>query len=394
MKDFFEEEIVVKKKLHVKKVVIASIIAVTILALIITIIVYKVNPNFQEWVDVNILRKEIQQDDVASIEINSEANAEICAYDKYIGILSKNVFQIYNNSGKEEATLDIPVNNVIFNSCNKFLGIAENGGKKIYLISDKNLAWENEVEGSITQICVNRNGYVAVVISDTSYKTVVSLYDNTGKELFKIFLSSTRIADVTISNDNKYLALAEIDTSSSVIQSKVKVISIENAKTKTGESVIYIHEAEANKLLSNISYKDKNRLICMYDDSIEVIYNEEITTLINLEERDASFMTIDLNNTVAVVEEKASGLFTADSEVSLIDVTNKRENQYTVEEVAKEIYANGNNIALNVGSELHFINTGGWLVKRYLSNQEITNVVLSENLAGIIYRDKIDIISL
>ena len=45
-------------------------------------------------------------------------------------------------------------------------------------------------------------------------------------------------------------------------------------------------------------------------------------------------------------------------------------------------------------AEIEFINTGGWLVKRYKATQEITNVALSSNMAGIIYRDKIEIINL
>lgn len=51
-------------------------------------------------------------------------------------------------------------------------------------------------------------------------------------------------------------------------------------------------------------------------------------------------------------------------------------------------------IALNLGTEIEFINTDGWLVKRYLAKQEITNIVISDNIAGIIYRDRIEIINL
>ena len=68
--------------------------------------------------------------------------------------------------------------------------------------------------------------------------------------------------------------------------------------------------------------------------------------------------------------------------------------EYTVTSVTKEIYTYGDIIALNLGTEIEFINTEGWLVKRYIANQEITNVVVSSNMAGIIYRDKIEIINL
>ena len=51
-------------------------------------------------------------------------------------------------------------------------------------------------------------------------------------------------------------------------------------------------------------------------------------------------------------------------------------------------------IALNLGSQLHFVNRGGWLVKKYIAGQEISKVYMSDNIAGIAYRDKIEIINL
>ncbi len=36
----------------------------------------------------------------------------------------------------------------------------------------------------------------------------------------------------------------------------------------------------------------------------------------------------------------------------------------------------------------------GWLIKKYNSAQDIKNIVLTDNLAGIVYRDKIEFISL
>ena len=201
-------------------------------------------------------------------------------------------------------------------------------------------------------------------------------------------------ADITISNDNKYLALAEIDTTSSVIKSNIKVISIENAQTDTDNSISYIYNANANKLLLNIKYQEKNKLLCLYDNSIDIIENEESKELLNFEERKVSFSTIELNKGIAIVEEKASGLFTADSEVTFINIENQKEINYTTNDVTKEIYSNGDIVALNLGSQLHFVNSGGWLVKKYIAGQEISKVFMSDNIAGIVYRDKIEIIDL
>ena len=89
---------------------------------------------------------------------------------------------------------------------------------------------EEEVDGNISQIYVNKNGYVAVVISGTSYKTVIKMYTPEGKEMFTTFLASTRAVDVSISNDNKYLAIAEVDTSGTMIQSYIRIMSIDKAE--------------------------------------------------------------------------------------------------------------------------------------------------------------------
>ncbi|MCI8352708.1 MAG: hypothetical protein HFJ58_03780 [Clostridia bacterium] len=55
----------------------------------------------------------------------------------------------------------------------------------------------------------------------------------------------------------------------------------------------------------------------------------------------------------------------------------------------------GDNIALNLGSRIDFINTNGWLIKRYISQREVQDIVLAEQIAGIIYsKDKVEITSL
>ena len=73
---------------------------------------------------------------------------------------------------------------------------------------------------------------------------------------------------------------------------------------------------------------------------------------------------------------------------------NSKTKKYEIEEVAKEIYTSEKVIALNLGTELHIINKNGWLMKKYISQQEINNVVISDKIVGIIYRNKIEIIEL
>lgn len=393
MKDFWKEP--ETKKINKKRIAISITIAVAIIAAITIMIIYRKNENFREWFDTQILRKEVNQDRLATISIKEEENPQVYAYNQYIGVLSRNEFKIYGSTAKEEKSLQIEISNPIFASSNRYLAIAEKKGKKIYYITDKEIAWEKTVEGNISQVHISKNGYVALTLVDTSYKTVISVYDEKGEPLFNKFLSTMRVSDIAISSDNKYLAITEIDASGINVKSQIEVFSVEKAKTDAQNSKVATYEFDDSELITNIKYQDKEKLICMAKNKIvEFSLDGSKEELFNNDNKKTTFQTIELSNYVAEIEEKTSDLFSADSVVTIINTENKNTSTYTAKAVTKEIYTSENIIALNLGTEIEFINTGGWLVKRYKAAQEITNITLSSNMAGIIYRDKIEIINL
>lgn len=394
MKDVWKDIEPEVKKINKKKIIITTIVVVIAIAIIIIVGLYMTNRDVRDWIDRNIFRKEVEQDKAITIDFNETLNSNVYAFNRYIGILNQTKFTIYGSTGNKEEELEIQISNPIFSSANRFLAIAENGGQRLYLISDKNISWQAEIDGNISQIFVNKNGYVAVIITGTSHKAVIKTFSPDGKEMFTTFLANTRAVDISISNDNKYLAIAEVDTSGAVIQSSVRIMSVDKAEKDPTNSLEKTYKSETGKLITNIKYQDKGKLICMYTDSINIIENETESELVNSNDKKITFQSIDLENSACYVEEKSSGLFTADSIVNIINSDNKETKQYLVNYVAREIYTNGNIIALNLGTDIEFISTGGWLVKRYVANQEITNIVVSDSIAGIIYRDKIEIINL
>ncbi len=392
MRDYWEQP--EKKKINVKKIVISILISIIIIAIIVLVALYISNEQFRDWTDIQIFRKEISQDRVAVIELEEGQFSNVYAFNRYIGILNKNKLSLYGSTGSEEASLDIEISTPVFFSSNRFLVVGEQNGQKMYLIEDKEIAWESEIEGNISQVYVNKNGYVAVIISGTSYKSVVQVFDPEGNALFKRFLSSTIAMDVSISNDNKYLAIADVDTSGTIVQSHIRVISIEEARTDPSNSEENNYQSEQNKLIIDIEYQDKNRIVCMYTDTISIIENGQETTMFDNEDKKIIAQSVKLNNNFVTIEEESSGIFSANSVVNIVDIDTKNTKNYTLESSIKEIYTKGDIIVLNLGTEVEFINTGGWLVKRYVASQEVTNVTVSDSIAGIIYRDKVEIINL
>ena len=392
MKDYWEEP--ERKKVNAKKIIISVTIAILVVAVIVLVALYITNKTFRNWVDIQVFRKEISQEKVATIDLDEEQTANVYAFNKYIGILNKNKLSIYGSTGQEEVVLDVQITNPTFFSANRFLIIGEQKGQKLYLLEDKEIKWENKLEGNISQVYVNKNGYVAVIASETSYKSVVQIFDPDGNALFKKYLSSTMAIDVSISNDNKYLAIAEVDTSGTIIQSNVREISIEKTKTDPENSEVNNYKSEQNKLIVSIKYQDKDNIICMYTDTINIIENGQETVLFENKDKKITAQSINLDNHFTTIQEESSGIFSANSVVNIVNVDTKNTKNYTIETAVKEIYTKGDMIALNLGTEVEFINTSGWLVKRYVASQEVTNVTVSNSIAGIIYRDKVEIISL
>ena len=394
MRDYWEESETKNKKINAKKIILSIVISILVVAVIVIVALYITNNEFRNWIDIEIFRKEISQDKVTTIELDERDSPNVYAFNKYIGILSKNKLSLYGSSGEEETNLEVKITNPLFDSANRFLPIGESNGQKIYVIEDKKVAWESEVEGNISKVYVNKNGYVAVIMTGMSYKSGVQVFDPEGNSLFISFLSSTVAMDISISNDNKYLAIAEVDTSGTIIQSNVRITSIEKARIDPSNSVESNYKSEQNKLIVNIDYQDKDRIVCMYTDTINIIENNQESVVFDNKDKKIIAQSIDLKNYFATIQEESSGIFSANSVINIVNVENKSTQNYTVETSVKEMYAKGDIIALNLGTEVEFINTAGWLVKRYIASQEVSKVTISDSIAGIIYRDKVEIINL
>ena len=383
-----------KKKIDKKKLVIIIAITILILTFIIIAALYAANKNFRNFMDKHILRKNITNENVAVIDIDYDSNTNIIPYGRYICILAENNLEQYNASGKKEQEVKIEINNPVYDVNGRYLVIGEKDSQKLYLISGTHIIWEKNVDGNLSKVTVNRSGYVTTIISGTSYKSVIVTYDDKGNELFKSYLSNTTAVDARISQDNNYLGYAEINTSGTVIQSNVKIISIKEATEKNTEPV-FNYTAPQNSLILRLKYQEKNRLVCVYDDSIHMIESNVDVKLIDLQEnKKITFGGAQLTNCVYRMVEESTGPFTANTNVEIYNIATQKETTYLIEGVVKSVANYDNIMAMNLGSEVDFINTNGWLIKRYTSRQEIRNIVICDGIAGIIYRDKIELINL
>lgn len=384
-----------EKTLNKKKVAVTVAISALILFIILFIILYNNVVGFRNFMDQYILFKHVNEKDLATINIESDRNIQSYAYYNYVAILENNKLTLYNSSGKEVEQYDVNISTPIFASKDNYLLIAEKNQQKLYLFKDKKLLWTKNVEGQISRINVNQNGYVSVVVSGTSYKSVISTYSENGQEIFKTFLSNTLAVDVDISKDNKYLSFCEIDLSGTMIESKVKTISIEKAKQEPANSIIFTYQIPSNMLVTNLEYQDKNDLVCACDKKVLLLKNGSIETIADFSKNNnISFFGVNLSKSYFSVVEDKYGINNQKTNVEIYNTSSKKANKYSMNGIAKSVVAKNGVIAVNMGTEAYFINENGHLIKKLTTSQEIKDIVISNHIAGIIYRNKIQFLGL
>ena len=385
-----------KKNINKKKLIIFISLGIILAIILITMLVYYSSRDARNFLDTYLFRKNVTQEKLDSIDLDYDSNVSVFAYNKSICILAENKLMQYNTSGNLENEIKLEITNPVYSVNNKYIAISEKNGNILNLISGSKILWTKQLDGSISKINVNNNGYVSVIITGTTYKSVVVTLDNNGNELFKTYLSTTTAVDTSISNDNKYLAFAEVNTSGTTIQSNVKVVSIETAKQNPSESIVYTYAADNNKLIVNIKYNENNKIVCLYDNEITLLEKENNTLLFSLNEnnKNINFANINLDEYVCRTVEESDGLFNTNTVLEMRNVNNDKTTVYTIEGTAKYVYSFNDIVAVNMGQEIEFVNTSGWLLKNYTSTQEVQDIVIGNKIAGIIYRDKVELINL
>ena len=355
---------------------------------------YATDEEFRTMINVNILKKEVAESTLTTIDIDLNSNPNIFAYDKYIAILAKNKLSQYTEEGKKGAELDTNISIPLVHTSGKYMVMAEKDGQKIYLISGERIVWEDQVEGNISEVNVNENGYVSIVIKNTTYKSVIAFYDLEGTELFRTYLSTNYAICTAVSTNNEYLAIGEVDYSGTILKSFVKIISVDKAQKEPESSIVYTYESENGEIITNINYQDKENAICMFNSYVEIVGKDSNQRLYDITDNDL-FVDVNLTDAVAVVDKQSSGLFSYEYEILLKNTKSKSESLYILDsDLPKSIKVCKDNMALNLGNEIRVVNSKGWLVKKYTSDNQIKNVVIGDTIAGVIYKNKIEIINL
>ena len=308
-------------------------------------------------------------------------------------VVGSNYVRGYSNEAKKEFDLFLSFQETISDSDGDYCIIGEKNGTSVYMICGNQKIWESSITGNLYDVYVNKNGYAAVIYKQSGYKSLVKVMSPAGVELFTSYLASTYAIDVAITNDNKTLAIAEVDTNGIHVVSSIKMIDINNLDNQNVEK----YDMAEGILISDIEYNNENDLLVMTDSTVEIVKGNEKIEMLAYDYSNTLNVSIEnKKNAVTVVKEEA-GLFDVKYKLYIYSFDEELEKkEYELYDLPKQIKAMNNIIALVMEDELLIVNTNGKLVKKFDISRNIKSIVLYDNgnTIGLIFRDKIEFIKI
>ena len=380
-----------KERRKNRKVIKFTIITLIAIIILVFIALYMANKSFNSFIDTYILKKRISENDANSLTIDTDNLSLIYAYDKSLVVYSDGSINFYNTDAKQTGNIEMTLSKPIADSEDKYLALADYGLQKVCLIKSNSLVWQKDIEGKISKVSVNKQGYVAVSVTGTTYESIVMLFNENGDLLFSKYLS-TYVIDVDISDESKYIAIAEVDNSTILPVTKIEMVSVGLASTSSENATINTYEAESNKLLTGMNFQSKNVLVCSFEDYVLKMTDSSSDRLYEFSDLTA-YLEVDSRKGFVRIDKEESSVFKSDYRLKITNENNS-EKVYIIEGSIKSLVCKDNRIALNLGKEVQFIDNNGWLVKKFIGKQEVKSVLVSNKIGIIVFKDKISIVNL
>lgn len=380
-----------KERRKNRKMIKFTIITLIAIIILVFIALYMANKSFSSFIDTYILKKRISENDANSLTIDTDNLSLIYAYDKSLVVYSDGSINFYNTDAKQTGNIEMTLSKPIADSEDKYLALADYGLQKVCLIKSNSLVWQKDIEGKISKVSVNKQGYVAVSVTGTTYESIVMLFNENGDLLFSKYLS-TYVMDIDISDDSKYIAIAEVDNSTILPVTKIEMVSVGLASTSSENATINTYEAESNKLLTGMNFQSKNVLVCSFEDYVLKMTDSSSDRLYEFSDLTA-YLEVDSRKGFVRIDKEESSVFKSDYRLKITNENNS-EKVYIIEGSIKSLVCKDNKIALNLGKEVQFIDNNGWLVKKFIGNQEVKSVLVSNKIGIIVFKDKISIVNL
>ncbi len=303
-----------------------------------------------------------------SFEMGNDYNA-VAAGD-LVALLNNRGVTLINDKGKVEGQIEKALSEPTLDTDGEYLLLYDMAGKH-FAASYKNGTQKAEykIENDIISAKITSKGY-SVFASDTDgYKGKVTVFDKKGKIKYEWKSGSGYISDVDITENGRYLAVAQFWAGDTEIMSKVNFID-----TRKGE---IIGTAERNnEIIADIKFVDSDKLIVMTDSNM-MGYNHKGKELFatSLVGQSPTLYDLRSNKMIGVVVHDNRG----NSVLNMYSMGGKIRGTYVAEGEIRALSVRGKTAIIADQSGIVRVSASGRVKNKSEISHDIKDIALFEN---------------
>ena len=378
----------VDKKSIFKVIVLLLILIISISFLVISKEKFLVVDGFLAMVKNRIFNAGFKN--VNSIQFEAGVRPALEAFGAGLISVKSDGLKMYNIQGKEEWNEQSQYSNPIVKTDGNYLIIADSKGKSIYVYKNKKQIWHYTLQATgveILSVSINEHGYVGVIYKDSSYKSVVKVFDKNGSEILVRYYSNNHALNVKISPDDKMVAIGEMDTSGMKTSAGIRFIPV-GSKEDAGAF-------EEDSILLNMEFIGKNLIVILDSKIIRINRDGTKNVLCEFGKDKIISAGISRHGFIAKVF-KVSGFLSSSSKIEIINHKGEVVGSADIKEKVINLDAGGGVVALNSGSNVIFLNASGKQINQFKPKKEVKEIKLFKNgsYAAVIYMDSVEIVNI
>lgn len=348
-------------------------VAIIILIVIIVAMYFNLNQNGN---------KKLAQKDFQTLDINAGEN--VYTYNSYIYIYGKSGLKILKDENvvlEDTFSLENPY---VVTSYDK-IAICDNNGKVVRVYSSAGHIYTINSVNNVYGFTINKNGVLAIISKNTS-NYEIDVYNKDGENLYSIKDISYEEgvpAGISISDNNKTLAVSYIKTTSATVDSNIVLYSITDNKVFGGF-------VKQNQITGIIKFLDNSNLVCVSDgeiflirvtssqnsDQTKEIYKKPLNNVLNYVKflDGVGYLVCYgqplLNNEEAMQENTLVFYNTSGGEIG---------KYYKKDQNISNLFANKYGAVIQDGRLFTAVSTSGNKIWEYQATQDIKDVIFYEN---------------
>lgn len=286
-------------------------------------------------------------------------------YQEDILLVGSEGIKAYNAAGEEKWNISKAMANPFADIGGKYILLSDLSGKSYALYSGSKLLYEAELQTALISAKVNSNGYSILISEETGYNGVVTVFDLKGEEVFKWYSGEGYVVDADLSDDNRYLAVAQLMTDRDKLYSRFLVFDI-----RTNETVASAEREDS--MMVKVQYNDGNWNVVSDTELLGYSKNGKERFAVNFGGREVSDFNIDNPNNMVIAMINSQN----NTVLEMYDKNGKLRGSYEASGELKNLSVSGEVIVCSQLRELFYIDPAGQVRSRQSVSHDIKSIRL------------------